>query len=70
MSGFSRQEYIVQAYCVLYCYVQNIHIVEIGFFLSMQCSLLENIVHLSSWRQNGDASAGAYHGASDIELSV
>ena len=36
----------------------------------MQCSLVDNVLHLSSWRQDGEASAGAEPGASDIELSV
>ena len=66
MPGISRQEYIVQAYCLLYCYVPNIYIVQIGFFLLTQCSLLDNILCLFSWRQYREASAGADHGASDI----
>ena len=68
--GLIRQEYIVQAYCVLYCYVQSIYIVQIGFFLSTQCSLVDNVLRLTSWRQDGEASAGADPGASDVELSV
>ena len=74
MPGLSHQEYIVQAYCVLYCYVQSIYIVQIGFFLSTQCSLVDNVLRLSSWRQDGEASAGADPGAdpgaSDVELSL
>ena len=70
MPGLSRQEYIVQAYCVLYCYVQSIYIVQIGFFLSTQCSLVDNVLRLSSWLQDGEASSGADPGASDVELSV
>ena len=68
MPGLSRQEYIVQAYCVLYCYVQSMHIVQISFFLSTQCSLVDSVLRLSSWRQDGEASAGADPGASDVEL--
>ena len=69
MPGLSCQEYIVQAYCVLY-YVQSIYIVQIGFFLSTQCSLVDNVLRLSSWHQDGEASAGADPGASNVELSV
>ena len=70
MPRLSRQEYTVQAYCVLYCNVKSIYIVQIGFFLSMQSSLVDNVLHLSSWCQDGEASAGADPGAFDVELSV
>ena len=70
MPGLSLHEYIVQAYCVLYCYVQSVNIVQIGFFLSTQCSLVDNILRLSSRVQDGEASAGTDPGASNLELSV
>ena len=48
----------------------NVYTVQIGFFLSTQCSLVDNVLRLSSWRQDGEASAGVDPGASDVELSV
>ena len=59
-----------KAYFAYYCYVKRVYIVQIGFFLSKQCSLVDNILSLSSWGQDREASAGTNPGASNLELSM